>query len=161
MSKIKTILVVCTGNSCRSVMAEGLLQAALKDKGDYDIISAGVAAPQGMRPTAETVQVMSEQGLDISNHRSALLNNEMIEQADLILVMELRHKVTIANLAPAAEGKINLLAEFGRMEGEYRLVNPDIADPIGKPLNFYRQVFKIIQEAVERTTRKLAEQDKE
>lgn len=155
MSRVKTILLVCTGNSCRSVMAAGLLEKLLKGKGDYKIITAGTAAIKGMRPTTEAIQVMSEQNINVSAHISQPLSDEIIAEADLILVMEKRHKENILSRLPQAKDKVHLLSEFGRQELEDKLVDPDIPDPIGKPLEFYRKVFDMIREGIGRTVKKL------
>ena len=157
MPKGKTILLVCTGNSCRSVMAGGLLKELLKDKGSYKIATAGTASFKGMPPTQEAIQVMSEQGIDVSAHRSSPLSNAMIEEADLILVMEKRHKEDILNRGFGARDEMHLLSEFGRTEKEDKLVDPDVPDPIGKPLEFYRKVFAIIRESIGRAVKELEE----
>lgn len=146
MSKAKTILLVCTGNSCRSVMAAGSLKATLKDKGDYKIMTAGIAAIKGMGATNEAIGVMSEQNIDISGHLSSPLSDEMIGEADLILVMETRHKENILGRRPEAKDKVHLLSEFG-----------DIPDPIGKSIEFYRKVFDMIKEGVLQVAKKLEE----
>lgn len=158
MSKIKTILLVCTGNSCRSVMAWGMLKQILKDKGDYKIITAGISAIEGMQPTLQTIQVMSEKGIDVSSHRSSLLTDEMLKAADLILVMEARHKENILGRAPQSQNKVHLLREFGRIRKENELFIPDIPDPIGKSIDFYRKVSDIIKESIERVAKKLTEE---
>ncbi len=158
MSEIKTILVVCTGNSCRSVIAAGLLRNMLKDKSRYRVVTAGTAAIKGMPATAEAVQVLSEEGIDVSDHLSQPLSDEMINEADLILAMEQRHKAHILVRIPQAKEKVHLLSEFGRMASEEKLVDPNIPDPIGKPVDFYRQVYNIIRESVIRAVKKLEEQ---
>lgn len=155
MFRAKKILLVCTGNSCRSVMAAGFLKEMLKDKGDFDIITAGTAAIRGLPPTVEAVQVMSEQAIDITDHRSSPLSPELINEVDLILVMERRHKEHIARRLPDAQDKIYLLSEFGRPQEENSLVDPDIPDPIGKDLDFYRKIASIIKESILRTVKQL------
>lgn len=157
MSKAKTILLVCTGNSCRSVMAAGLLKVLLKGKGDYKIMTAGIAAIKGMGATNETIQAMSEQNIDVSGHRSSPLSDEMIGEADLILVMETRQKENILGRRPEAKDKVYLLSEFGRQELEDKLVDPNIPDPIGKSIEFYRHVFGMIKEGIVRTVKTLEE----
>ncbi len=157
MSKPKTVLLVCTGNSCRSVMAAGLLKVLLSGKGDYKIMTAGVAAIKGMPPTYEAIQVMSEQDIDVSDHRSSPLSDEMIAETDLILVMETRHKENILRRNPEAKGKVHLLSEFGRIEREDKLVEPNIPDPIGKSIEFYRKVLDMIKESIARVAKKLEE----
>jgi len=136
-------------------MAWGLLKEMLKGKGDYKIITCGTGAITGARPTFETIQVMSEQDIDVSEHRSRLISNEMLSGADLVLVMEKRHREDILNRNPCVQNKVHLLSEFGRQESEDKLVEPDISDPIGRPLEFYRKVFDIIKEAALRTVKKL------
>ena len=143
---VKTVLLVCTGNSCRSVMAAGLLKKMLKDKDNYKIMTAGTRAFKGMPPTGETIQVMSEQDIDVSGHRTSPLSDEMLREADLILVMEQAHKENILERNPGVRNKVHLLNEF------------DIPDPIGKPLDFYHRVLDIIKEGIVRTAKKLKEQ---
>lgn len=159
MPKGKTILLVCTGNSCRSVMAGGLSEKLLKEKGNYKIMTAGTAAVKGMPPTPETIQVMADEDIDISGHRSSPLSDGMIQEADLILVMERAHKERVLNYYPEAKEKVHLLSEFGRIKKEDKLVDPDIADPIGRPLEFYRKVFAIIKEGIGHTVNKLQEEE--
>lgn len=146
MSEIKVILLVCTGNSCRSVMAAGLLKEMLEGKGKFKILTAGTSAVNGTPPTAETIQVMSGKKIDVSGHRSTPLTDEMINQADLILVMERRHKEFILQRVSEAKDKVHLLGEF------------DIPDPITGPLSFYHKVLDIVMEGVWRTAKKLLEE---
>ncbi|MBU3933151.1 MAG: threonylcarbamoyl-AMP synthase [Candidatus Omnitrophica bacterium] len=155
---VKTILLVCTGNSCRSVMAWGLLKKMLKERGDYKIMTAGTRAFKGIPPTGETIQVMSEQDIDVSGHRTSPLSDEILREADLILVMERAHKENILERNPCLRNKVHLLNEFGRIGKEDKLVDPDIPDPIGKPLDFYHRVLDIIKESIVRTAKKLGEQ---
>lgn len=138
-------------------MAAGLLRKLLKGKPDFKVLTAGTTAIKGVPATAEAIQVMSEQNIDVSTHRSLPLSDELIEQADLILVMETRHKESILARKPEAQTKVHLLTEFGRIKKEEKLVEPDIPDPIGKPLDFYRKAFNIIQEGIWRTVKKLEE----
>jgi protein-tyrosine phosphatase len=139
-------------------MAAGLLKKILAEKGNYKVVTAGTGTIRGMRPTRETVQIMSEQNIDVSNHLSQPLSEEIVLEADLILVMELRHKEYILDRWPQVKHKVHLLSEFGRMDKEAKLVDPDIPDPIARPLEFYRQVFEIIQESIIRTVKVLEEE---
>jgi len=144
----KEILFICTGNSCRSVMAEALLKKIIKEKNRDDVIvsSAGIMMLSGLGVSQGTKEVLAKEGIDFSNHRSQRVSAEMIRKSDLILVMEKIHEDAILRLAPEVKNRVFLLKEFAKIKGN-RL---DIPDPIGKSLEFYEQTFAAIKEAVER-----------
>ena len=146
MKNIKNILFVCTGNSCRSVMAEGLLKKIFSDKkrADIKVSSCGIATVSGFSPTGNTIQVMKKEGIDVSGHKAASLNKELIGKSDLILAMEKIHKDEVIRLAPGARDKTHLLKE-----------NYSIQDPIGKPVEVYERVLSIIKEAVQKVAEKI------
>ncbi len=129
----KKVLVVCTGNSCRSPMAAGWLRQKLAGKG-WTAESAGVAAWNGATASAEAIAVMRELGIDISGHRSRALTKELVDGADVILAMTNEHRREIARRFPEAADKTHLLHAFGL--GKIR----DVADPIGLPEDVYRHV---------------------
>lgn len=138
------ILFVCTGNTCRSPMAAGLLKHLLEDrnKQSYVITSAGTHTLPGMPASAHAIQVMQEQGIDISTHKSAVLDGNISEKADLILALTNGHADFIRDHFPASTGKTFVLSEYARKTG-----NPtDIADPAGGDLEDYRKTRDQIQE---------------
>lgn len=152
MKKTKSILLVCTGNSCRSVMAEGILRKYLKESGrdDIEVISAGVHAIDGMNPTKETIEVMNKEGIDVSNFKSKGLTDELIKKADLILVMASHHMDDIINRVPEAAQKIHILKQFGVKYEAKACEDLDIADPIGRDKNFYEEIFAAIKKEMKR-----------
>src|SRR6266581_4207804 len=96
------ILLVCTGNICRSPMAFGFLRQLLRERGASSIAlqSAGVQAWDDSPPTPEAVEALWERGIDISDHTARRLNRGLIEEADLILAMAADHRDATQRIVP-------------------------------------------------------------
>lgn len=152
MDKIKSVLFVCTGNTCRSVIAEGLLRKRLKELGkDYiEVRSAGVVAFGGIPPTDETIEVMNEEGVDVSGHEAKALTADIIKEADLVLVMEPAHRVAVLNNVPEAAARTYLLREFGVTGTLLRHDKLTVGDPIGMPIAKYRDRLNDIKKEIDR-----------
>ena len=135
--KYKKILFVCSGNQCRSPMAEAMLQD-MGRKGNWpesqcaSVKSAGTLNIGQVPATGEAVQVMQEKGLDIGSHRTRHIDRDIVGWADVILVMADMHRRYILEHFPDAKDKVYLLTEFVGEEG-------DVLDPIGCPVETYRQ----------------------
>jgi len=130
-----TILIVCSANICRSPMAERLLDRQIEKAGDAQrvrVTSAGTWATSDETSPAAAQQVLLEDGLDLSTHRSRALTQQDIDNADLILVMTRAHKRDILSRFVRAEDKLWLLSEMaGKRHG--------VADPYGGSVDRYRE----------------------
>lgn len=142
---MKTILFLCTGNVCRSPMAEGLFRHAVQGRGEFRILSAGLGAVDGQAPTNHSVQAMKEVGIDISWQRSRALTAELVRSADLILGMTHSHTETVALLYPKAAEKTFLLREFDETLEDYE---KDISDPIGSSYHVYLDCRDQIEQGI-------------
>ncbi len=131
---MKTILFVCTGNVCRSPMAEGLFRRAVHGRNEYRALSAGLGAAEGLPPSAFAVQAMKELGIDITDLRSRMLTADLIRQADFIIGMTHSHVDTLTLLYPQAAEKTFLLREF---DDTLDTFEKDISDPIGGSYEVY------------------------
>jgi glycine hydroxymethyltransferase len=131
---MKTILFICTGNICRSPMAEALFRRAMRGRGEFRVFSAGIGAVDGQPPTQHSVNAMRELGVDISAQRSRMLTGELVRSADLILGMTHGHVDTVALMYPKMAEKTFLLREFDETLEPYE---KDISDPIGSTYEVY------------------------
>jgi len=130
---LKRVLIVCTGNVCRSPMAMGLLRQRLAQDGldtEVSVSSAGVYGLDGSTASKPGVDVLAERGIDISEHRARTVDRKEIADADLVLVMEEAQRRTLFYTYPEQLHKIFLLSE---MSGDYR----DIKDPYRRPKEEY------------------------
>src|SRR5690242_12494977 len=142
---MKTVLFVCTGNVCRSPMAEGIFRHATRGRGDYRVLSAGLGAMDGQPPSPYAVQAVKELGIDISAQRSRMLTPELVHQADYILGMTHSHIDTVIMLYPMAAEKTFLLREFDETLDHFE---KDISDPIGGSYDVYLNCRDQIEQGI-------------
>lgn len=139
----KNILFVCTGNTCRSPMAEGYFNALAAERGlDVSAKSAGLCV-SGVPVSDHSRIAMEKEGIDISEHRSTELSEALLREADLILTMTEGHKATILSLKPEYGGKVRTLAEYAGETG-------DVPDPFGGNLDTYLRCRDRIKTLVEK-----------
>lgn len=142
------VLFICTGNTCRSPMAEGLMKMIASKRGiNMKVQSAGIFAADGAPATAQAIAAAEEYGADIAAHRSQNLTREMIQESDLILTMTASHKQMLDGIRP---DKVYTL-------GEYAGTGEDVEDPYGGDSAVYHHVCSQIYELLIKIMDKLSE----
>jgi len=146
MSERKGILFVCSGNSCRSPIAEYLLRQELEGRGladVYDVWSAGTLGIEGAPATGEAVTVLAERNVDGRGHRSRGLTRELIENAILVVGMTTAHVAAAEHMTADAGSRCHVITEFTPGDP-----SRGIDDPIGQPVQVYRRCATEIEAAL-------------
>lgn len=133
------LLFVCTGNTCRSPMAEALFRKAAGERGVADrfrALSCGLAAADGMPASDNAVAAAAELGAGLSEHRSRRATPELLAEADAIYCMSAAHRAAIVSALPQLKGRVFVL-------------HPPVPDPFGGDLTVYRETARALDAAVE------------
>ncbi len=146
MSATKTVLFVCTGNTCRSPMAEGLFRKAVEGRGDFEVASAGVAAYPGDTANPETVKFLAGRGIELAGFSSQPVSPELLENATHVFAMTSGHLEALESLFPEYSDKFFLVCEFVEIPG--RGVAADVPDPIGMGRKAYEETGKTLDLAI-------------
>jgi len=147
---MKKILFVCTGNTCRSSMAEAIFNNMAQEKGNSDMkaTSAGIEAIDGMPANDKAIDTLKARGIDMSAHKSRKIRSSHIEESDLVLAMTRLHKVRLLSEYPKAQGKVFTLLEYADDNSKL-----DIADPYGQSPEVYERCANELEKAIKSVTR--------
>jgi protein-tyrosine phosphatase len=141
----KQVLIVCTGNTCRSPMAEVLLRAALPPDSDWVVTSAGTSADPGSAASEFSRIAIAECGLNLDNHRSQLVTQELVDESMVIVAMTNRHVEKLLQRVPSARDRIYLMRSFDTKAP----TGSDVFDPYCGTLAEYRACRDMIQQAMQ------------
>ncbi len=154
----KKIIFVCTGNTCRSSMAEALAKNILEelDSGELEIeiTSAGTTALPGAPAADNAVKVLSSMGIDLEGHSASLLTPQDVEGADLVLTMTGVHREQVRSMVPQCRDKVFTLAEYAG-------AGSDVPDPFGGPEETYRACAQEIKSLVKRALQEYLRREKQ
>jgi glycine hydroxymethyltransferase len=142
---LKRVLFVCTGNTCRSPMAEALFRDLVKDRPDFEVASAGVGAMPGQPASPQTADLISELGLDLSGFASSPLTDELVRDATHIFALANHHAAVIEMDYPDAADKTYLVTEF---TADDTIRGEDISDPIGMGRRAYEQTRDMLKKCL-------------
>jgi protein-tyrosine-phosphatase len=146
MSSLKHVLFVCTGNTCRSPMAEGLFRKTVAGRGDITVSSAGVAAAKGAPASSETLNVLKKRETSLENFKSRRVSESIMEDATHVFAMTEGHLAALEAFFPEHADKLFLVREFSGITDKRQGI--DVPDPIGMGPAAYEEVAKVFDAAI-------------
>lgn len=138
---MKSLLFVCTGNTCRSPMAEALCKKRILDPSQLQVVSAGVQAIPGLPASSMTLRLLKEEGIDFSNFQSQLVTPALMKDSTYVITMTQQHRAFLIRHYPQYQEKIFLLTEWTTQE--------DLPDPIGGGFYEYQACAEVIKASLE------------
>lgn len=144
---MQTIYFICTGNTCRSPMAQALFQLHQGENSSWEARSCGLFAADGMPVSEFAIQAAQELGADVSAHRSSAITADKVQQADYLICMTAAQLDALCRQFPEAEDKAFTLCPF------------DISDPYGSGLEVYRKTAREIDAGVQTLLKQLKERE--
>jgi protein-tyrosine-phosphatase len=146
MSDQKHVLFVCTGNTCRSPMAEGLFRKAIAGRRDFTVSSAGVAASKGSPASQETRAILRKRGASIDGFVSRPVTDDILNAATHVFTMTESHLAVLEARFPEHADKFFLVREFSGISDKRQGI--DVPDPIGMGAAAYEEVAKVLDAAI-------------
>jgi len=153
---VQRILFICTGNTCRSPMAQALfIRMLLENKrekaSEYEILSAGLFASEGISATPAAIETMLEYNIDLSQHKSKQINKQMVNSSDYIFTMTGDHCKSLIDMFPESAEKTFLLGDFAGYQGT------DVFDPYGMGVNIYRECAAGLKDMLQKIVEKMSQ----
>lgn len=142
----KSVLFVCTGNTCRSPMAEGLLRAMLTDDTPISVGSAGVAAMPGQGANRDALRVLKKRKAPLKGFKSRQIDEKMLAEADIIIAMTASHAEIVSHCFPDMTDNVRLLTDF--IDADELTEGSDVPDPIGMGAAAYEEVAQAMEMAL-------------
>lgn len=141
------VMFVCTGNICRSAMAEGALKkSAIDKKLDLEVYSCGIYAEDGESATYNAIYIARNYGIDISSHRATNIRKSKIQEMDIILCATKSHKDAVIYMYPNLEGKVYTIKEYAELDNNGKDI--DIRDPWGYDVEIYNNCMIEIERCI-------------